>query len=269
MKTVVLKKIVQSLTLASAAAFGSSAFAGATWTFGDDSPYPTSLCSASEAAAGCAAQAGSTAGSPSVKVSAYSTTGTSGKFAAATLTAWDGGLGVQANANDSGSPQHAMDNNGYTDMILLNFGNAKIDLDSIQIGWKQTDADISVFRYVGSDAAPTPVGLSVTNMSSGGWELVGNYADLSTSGARAVNSTDKSSSWWLISAYNAGYGTSSEDPGNYLGTGNDYFKVLSVAGNVVTPPPPPTNVPEPGSLALMGIAMAGFVATRRRKQQSA
>ncbi|MBT3067058.1 exosortase-dependent surface protein XDP1 [Rhodoferax sp. U11-2br] len=268
MKTVVLKKIVQALTLASAAAFGSSAFAGATWLFGDNNP--TNECNATEAAGGCAAQAGSTAGSPGVKVSAYSTTGTSGTFAAATLTSWDGGLGVQANGSvsDSGTPQHAIDNNGYTDMILLNFGSAKIDLDSIKIGWNNNgDADISVFRYVGTSASPTPAGLSVTNMSSGGWELVGNYADLSTSGARGVNSTNTSSSWWLISAYSEGFGSSKETAGGTLGSGNDYFKVLSVAGNVVAPPPP-SKIPEPGSLALMGVAMAGFVATRRRKSKA-
>lgn len=268
MKTVVLKKIVQALTLASAAAFGSSAFAGATWLFGDNNP--TNECNATEAAGGCAAQAGSTAGSPSVRVSAFSTTGTSGTFAAATLTSWDGGLGVQANGavNDSGTPQHAIDNSGYTDMILLNFGSAKIDLDSVKIGWNNNgDADISVFRYIGTSASPTPAGLSATNMSSGGWELVGNYADLSTSGARPVNSTDKSSSWWLISAYSEGFGSSKEAAGGTLGSGNDYFKVLSVAGNVV-PPPPTSKIPEPGSLALMGIAMAGFVATRRRKSKA-
>lgn len=266
MKTVVLKKIIQALTFASAAAFGSSAFAGATWTFGSGSP--ASECTLTEVGgAGCT---GSTAGAPSLKVTAYSSTGSGGTFAAATLNLWDGyGLAVEAAGESTAEPYHAMDNNGTTDLILLDFGRVKVDLDSLTIGYKNTDADISVFRYIGTSASPTPAGLLVTNMSSGGWELVGNYADLRTSDVRAVNSTDKSSSWWLISAYNEGFGSSQESSGGSLWSGNDYFKVLSVAGNVVTPPKPPTNVPEPGSLALMGIAMAGFVATRRRKQQSA
>ena len=277
MKTFALKKIVQSLAVVSVAAFSSSAFASATWAFGDNNPI--SECTASEAMAGCAAQSGPV-GSPSVKVSAFSTTASGPAFASATLTSFGGGLGVAAaGESQTSSPNHAMDNSGSTDLILLDFGTAKVDLDSVTIGWKSNstggsngaDADISVFRYTGQlTTTPGVATLAATGVGllAGGWTLVGNYADLGTGTAKSVNSTNSTSSWWLISAYNASYGSTSESTSSTSGLtgGNDYFKVLSVAGNVPTPPP---VIPEPGSLALMGIAMAGFVATRRRKQKAA
>jgi hypothetical protein len=277
MKTVFLKKTLQSLVLLAVAGFSSASFAGATWVFGDNKP--ASECTADEAKAGCVAT-NAPAGTPVVKVSAFSTTGSGSAYAAATLTSWSGGLGVLASGESNTAPQHAVDSSGSTDLVLLDFGTAKVDLDSLTIGWKGNsagtengtgaDADISVFRYTGP-GAPTVLGLTTTGMT--GWTLVGNYADLVTGAEKTINSTNTASSWWLISAYNSNYGAASGVDQGVIGNakksataglqgGNDYFKVLSVVGTVK----PTTGTPEPGSLALMGIAMAGVVAVRRRKQ---
>lgn len=263
----------------------SSAFAASTWVFGDNNPV--SECTAGEVTSGACGATISDPGAPNLKGFAVSSTASGPAFANATLTSYSGGLGVQANGtiSDSGSPQHSIDNSGYTDAIVLGFTGYTFDLDAIKIGWKGNstggstgaDADISVFRYTGAEAAPTPVGTNivVSALNADGWELVGNYADLSTTNARNVNSTSKTSSWWLISAYNAAYGTApvAADQGTVttntvtgLQGGNDYFKVLSIAGTATKVTPPPQGVPEPGSIALLGLALIGMVAVRRRKQ---
>lgn len=44
-----------------------------------------------------------------------------------------------------------------------------------------------------------------------------------------------------------------------------HFVIIGSAGGSITNPEPPRGTPEPGSLALMGIALAGLAAARRRK----
>lgn len=214
---------------------------------------------------------------------AYATNGAGDVGYAAAGTAWNtsapgattlyfSGNGLGMGSDGQTAPNHALDNNGNTEAVLMSFTNSVV-LTSIGIGYKSTDADISLFRYTGSSAPVNLnlVGASGTAMASAGWELVGNYGDLAvdtTNPYNTVNAGAKASSWWLVSAYNTSYGAATT---NTVNQGDDYFKVFALAGakclisnaaGVCT-----SRVPEPGSLALASLALFGIFYTRRQVQQ--
>ena len=202
------------------------------------------------------------------------------------LTLYPGnGLGQSSDSLGSNQPNHALDNGvgtdandkissvGNTEAVLLSFSSS-VSLAGVGIGYKFGDADISLFRYVGSTSvAPSFNGTNATTMS--GWELVGNYGDLAvnTSTYNTVNASGKGSSWWLITAYNSVYGAATTGS---VDQGNDYFKLYAVAGTSCTATGvgntcnnQNTSVPEPTSLALVAIAGLGAVGARRRKVKAA
>lgn len=277
MNTSAVKKSLYLTVALVLGGLGTSAWAVADWTQNLQAD-----CSGTFTSKACG-------GIPAVTVSGWSTgTGTTSApstgttFAAATVVNYGStaGLGMlSANDVDTNGP-HAMDNVDGIDAMLLNFSaGGPVNLSSVTIGWNgtdngglYTDSDLSLLAWTGGGVGPTMAGSS-EQLLSNGWTLIGNYSDvgsLTNPTNTASNTSGVFSSYWLISAYSSAYGATNSSAIGSLTSYNDSFKVLSIAGNTCTGTVSgakcnTNQTPEPGSLALLGAGVLGYLATRRRK----
>lgn len=237
-------------------------------------------------AGSCAVSDGSTstctpsAGNTLITSAFTASTNSGSKYVAGMLTNQGAsGIGMTSPGENTLSPNHAIDNSGNHEVVLLNFGSNLVTLQSISTGWSNTDTDISILRWTGATTGPSMTSTSnmANNGLASGWTLVksGDLDGQTTTTARdfagATLNTDltvsaaNSSSWWLVSSY---FGANATN----LDRGNDYFKLLSVTAKCVTTTTggacggtPPITVSEPGSLGLAGAALFGLAWSRRRR----
>ncbi|MEY3253171.1 MAG: hypothetical protein RL227_2144 [Pseudomonadota bacterium] len=249
------------------------AFAQAlTWNFADRSA-PGGACTGTYASNGNTinCQTSPSGTTTTLQARAYSSTGTSGRFETASVndqstSGFGSGNRVEGYAVTA-APGHAFDNDGTgADALLLDFEGVSRVLSSVTLGWSGADADFQVLRWTGAaNATITTVQATLVGKTAaetvavaGGWELVSSVAGASwisnptlsdqTYGLSAVNAQATSSSYWLISAYNSGFG------GTGVGASNDTFTIVGVT----------TRVSAPGTLALAGLGLLGAAFLRRR-----
>lgn len=166
-------------------------------------------------------------------------------FQKATLTVWDGGLGVKSAGESSANPQHALDNNGKKELIVFENNATDYSFTGFGIGWKSNDSDISA--WVGSLAAGFDfTGKKFADLAGLGFTKL-DFSNVPTNTTQSLGSLAGN---FLILAPNSA-------------SSNDYVKIDQISGFI--PPPPPTNISEPGILMLMGVALIALGACRSRR----
>jgi hypothetical protein len=205
-----------------------------------------------------------TGGAPSAAVGGYADSNGAGSLVSVTPTEYSGnGYGICSSTDTNCDvPSHALDNVGNREALLLSFGSA-VTLNSITIGYKSGDSDITVLAYTGSGNPATNgnlTGHSFSQLSTNGWSVIGSYGDLVAGSAKDIsaNSTGTSSSYWLIAAYNSLIGGTCKS--GSCDNGNDYVKLYAIAGTTGGG----GKVPEPSALLLLGTGLMGVLGLRRR-----
>jgi hypothetical protein len=236
---------------------GAASAASTSWSF-------TSSATSSVAAGGFASQVAefsamtyTNGAGNSVTMNAFANTATNAKIETAYLN-YQGSSGLGVTSRDSASndevyngylnsPQHSFDNQGATESILFSF-SSDFTLEQLDFGWTTNDSDVQVYAYTSATAFSTGTILTKDYSTLTGWTKIGDFAG-PTDPRLTTNSTY--SRYWLVTP-----GPASDKL--------DYIKLAGVTGSYKPTTPPPA-VPEPMSLALVGTALAGMIAVRRRK----
>jgi hypothetical protein len=210
----------------------------------------------------CGLLAAGAANAVTVTYAARSSSGNGNGMANATLGNYGGsGYGV-SHPGENGSPQHAIDNHGRIDSVLVQF-SAPVRLTSVTFGWawsgSSNDTDFSVVYSTGTVPCLNAASYNALLNCGGGnsWNVLNNYNSSGT-GLKNLGNDRIFARHWLVAAYGAfGSDCVGNSSSSHCDSGDDYFKLSSV-GFV-------EQVPEPGSLVLLGVGLVGLGLGRRRR----
>ena len=161
------------------------------------------------------------------------------------LGRYSSGLGVTNENEDSGAPDHRVDNFGSNDYILFTF-DALVDVTSIKIASIVDDSDVSY--WVGNISNSNLEGFSYSGLDSLGFqdEVIDRVNKSINSRTVSIDSPNTGINAILFGAERG------LDSGQYL----DQFKIKSIHGTVV--------VPEPSTALLSLLGVVGICFRRRR-----
>lgn len=245
------KLLVGGAVILSAGLAGTAAAAAITWDTIHNSSSTSDNCSA-----GIGNSCTFNKDGEILKARAYATNNNngSGEFEEATIAVYNGGIGVR-NPDQWTEwfwPQHGVDSYGRNDLVVFEYAS-EYKSTGFEIGWKFFDSDIRA--WVGGEdlgAGYNFEGVKFADLAGLGFTSE-NFNNVPINTQRSLDS-DATGLYLILT------------PRHY----NDFFKISQITGErgIVVPPPPPdpqNPVPEPGTAALLGIALAGFWANRRRK----
>lgn len=197
----------------------------------------------------------------------------SGTHTASQLQEWGGGLGVsnQGEGTNAPAPAHTLDNNGWTDYVLLHFDRL-VSLENVEVG-------LTTYRQDGEIDADVTLALGQVNTG------FNQFIDPTTDFPMLSSFLDYQTDYWTASTdgslSNGQYVTQND----FSFGANQFGNVVMIAGDLLNPNnnldsfklkainvdvfQPMNQVPAPGALALMGLGLIGLGRLRQRKRAGA